>query len=75
MPKTGFINFDAKTTVWWEPSKPNVIKVCINDARFVNDEGRKPGLWISVKRSDRNNWNRLARALADAGRPAPSLEP
>jgi hypothetical protein len=53
MAKTGFINFDAKTTVWWEPSKPNVIKVCIDDARFVNDEGGKPGLWISIKRSGR----------------------
>lgn len=51
MAKTEFINFDAKTTVWWEPSKPTVIKVCINDVRFVNDDGRKPGLWISIKRS------------------------
>jgi len=76
MAKTGFINFKPKKgTVWWEPDKPNVIKLCIDDTRFVNDEGARPGLWISVKSSDRNNWNRLARALAAAGQLAPPLIP
>ena len=74
---TGHLNFKADWTVWWEPHRPNVIKVCTGDPRFVNDEGRKPGLWISVRRSERNlnNWNRLARALADAGQLAPPLMP
>lgn len=51
--------------------------VCTGDRRFVNDEGGKPGLWIPVRRCecDRKNWNRLARALADAGQPAPPLMP
>jgi hypothetical protein len=77
MAKTGFINFrPRKGTVWWEPDRqPDVIKLCIDDSRFVNDEGGRPGLWISVRRSNRNLWNRLARALAAAGQPAPSLEP
>jgi len=72
---TGSINLDMKTTIWWEPKQPNVIKICTGDPRFVNDEGGKPGLWIPVRRCerDRKNWNRLARALADAGQLAPTL--
>ena len=31
-------------------SRPNVIKTYLADPRFVNDEGRKPGLWISIRR-------------------------
>jgi hypothetical protein len=64
-----------KATIWWEPRRPNVIKICVKDRRFVNDEGGKAGLWVPVKRSDRNNWNRCARALAAAGQPAPPLVP
>jgi hypothetical protein len=75
--KTGHLNFSMRTTIWWEPRCPNVIKICTGDPRFVNDEGGKPGLWISVRRCqrDRKNWNRLARALADAGQLAPPLMP
>lgn len=76
MAESGFINFNPKkVTVWWEPHRPNMIKVCIDDAWFVNDDGQKPGLWLPIRRSDPNNWNRLARALHEAGRPAPPLEP
>ena len=66
---------NPRLTIWWEPKRPNVIKICAADPRFVNDEGRKPGLWIPIRRCqrDRNNWNRLARALAAAGQPAPPL--
>jgi hypothetical protein len=54
-----------------------VIKICTGDRRFVNDEGGKPGLWISIRRCqrNRNNWNRLARAIAAAGQPSPPLIP
>jgi hypothetical protein len=72
---SSYLNLDLRVTIWWEPKNPNVIKVCTGDPRFVNDEGKRPGLWISIRRSDRNNWNRLARALADAGRPGPPLVP
>jgi hypothetical protein len=73
--RTGHLNFDMKTTIWWEPRCPNVIKICTGDPRFVNDQGGKPGLWIPIKRCEHNrkNWNRLARALADAGQLAPPL--
>lgn len=75
--KTGYLNFNMKTTVWWERRYPNVINVCTGDPRFVNDEGGKPGLWLKVRRNqhDRKDWNRLARALADAGQPAPTVMP
>jgi hypothetical protein len=75
--KTGHLNFDMRTTIWWEPKRPNVIKICTGDPRFVDDEGGKPGLWLPVRRCqrDRKNWNRLARALADAGQLAPPLMP
>ena len=64
-------------TIWWEPRRPNVIKICTGDRRFVNDEGRKPGLWISIRRcqGNRNNWNRLARAIAAEGSAGPGLRP
>jgi hypothetical protein len=74
MRKSSSVN-DIKCNAWWEPSRPNVIKVCSADPRFVNDDGERAGLWISIKPSDRNNWNRLARALAAAGQPAPPLVP
>jgi len=45
---TGHLNFNMRTTIWWEPKRPNVIKICTGDPRFVNDEGGKPGLWIPV---------------------------
>ena len=73
MANSSFVNWEISFTIWWEPRNPNVIKICTGDPRFVNDEGGRPGLWISVKRSNPNNWNRLARALADAGKPAPPL--
>ena len=74
---TGHLNFKMRTTVWWEPRRPNVINICTGDRRFVNDEGGKPGLWLKVRRCQRNrkDWNRLARALADAGQLAPPLMP
>ena len=54
-----------------------MINICTGDRRFVNDEGGKPGLWLKVRRCQRNrkDWNRLARALADAGQLAPPLMP
>jgi hypothetical protein len=74
---SGHLYSKAGFTIWWEPKRPNVIKVCTGDRRFVDDEGRKPGLWIPIRRCERNrkNWNRLARALAAAGQPAPPLMP
>jgi hypothetical protein len=74
-----FINTSLDATFWWEERRPNVIKICSDDERFVNDEGAKPGLWISVKRTRRGRvlWNRLARPLAAEaerrGRPGPPL--
>jgi hypothetical protein len=72
---TGHIYVKAGLTIWWEPKRPDVIKICLSDRRFVDDEGGRAGLGIPVKRSDRNNWNRLARALAAAGQLAPPLVP
>jgi hypothetical protein len=65
------IHVNPWLTIWWEPRRPNVIKICTGDRRFVNDEGRKPGLWISIRRCqrNRNNWNRLARAIAARASP------
>jgi hypothetical protein len=75
--KTGHLNLNMRTTIWWEPRCPNVIKICTGDPRFVNDDGDKPGLWIPIRRCQRNrkNWNRLARALAKAGQLAPPMMP
>ena len=72
---TGHLNFGLNVTIWWYPPRPNVINVCSGDPRFVDDDGGKPGLWISVRRCERDRkiWNRLARALAAAGQPAPTL--
>lgn len=72
---SGFINLKINFTIWWEPRNPNVIKMCTGDPRFVDDDGGRPGLLISVKRDNRNLWNRLARALADVGQPGPPLVP
>jgi hypothetical protein len=73
MTASSFVHMKIGFTIWWEPGNPNVIKVCTGDPRFVNDEGQRPGLWISVRRDNPNNWNRLARALADAGQSVPPL--
>ena len=76
--KTGHLNFDMRTHhLAGSPKRPNVIKICTGNPRFVDDEGGKPGLWIPVRRCqrDRKNWNRLTRALADAGQLAPPLMP
>jgi hypothetical protein len=75
MAGSGYVRFQIDFTVWWEARRPNVIKVCTGDPRFVSDEGDRPGLWISVRPDNPNLWNRLARALADAGQPAPPLAP
>lgn len=73
MAESGYLNWNIRVTIWWEPRRPNVIKICTGDPRFVNDDGGRPGLWISVKRDTPILWNRLARALAELGQPAPPL--
>jgi hypothetical protein len=78
---SSFMNITLKVTIWWEERCPNVIKICTGDGRFVNDEGGRPGLWISVRRTRRGRvlWNRLARPLAAEaqlrGQPGPQLVP
>jgi hypothetical protein len=73
------MNITLKVTISWEERSPNVIKIYTGDRRFVNDEGAKPGLWISVRRIRRwcILWNRLARPLAAEaqrkGRSGPQL--
>lgn len=58
--KTGHLNFNMKTTIWWEPRCPNVIKVCTGDPRFVNDEGGNTcqGLMLVA-----NAWRRYRRRV------------
>ncbi len=79
MASSSFVSLDISFTIWWEPRNPNVIKMCTGDPRFVNDEGGRPGLWITFSSSPRSRhynpayFNRLARALADAGQPGPPL--
>lgn len=73
MATTGHLSANLQVTIWWEPRNPNVIKICTGDRRFVNDNGGRPGLWISVRRDNPNLWNCLARALAAAGQSAPAL--
>lgn len=73
MAATGHLSANLQVTIWWKPRNPNVIKICTGDRRFVNDNGGRPGLWISVRRDNPNLWNRLARALAAAGQLAPAL--
>ncbi len=77
MASTGHLNWLISLTIWWEPSRPDVINVCSGDYRLINDNGGRPGLWLKVRRSSQNRsaWNRLARALAEAGQPAPLLMP
>jgi hypothetical protein len=73
------MNINLQLSIWWEERCPHVIKICTGDPRFTLGEGeRGPGLWISIRRSDprsRSTWNRIARALAAAGQPAPPLMP
>ena len=74
-----FMNITLKATIWWEERRPDVIKICTGDRRFVDDQGARHGLWISIRRTRRGRvlWNRLARPLAAeaqrSGRPGPEL--
>jgi hypothetical protein len=63
-----FMNITLKVTIWWEERYPDVINICTGDRRFVNDEGARHGLWISIRRARRGRvlWNRLARLPAGA---------
>lgn len=71
--RMSFFNGDVNLTIWWDPQSPNVINVCTGDPRFVDDEGGRPGFWLNVRPADRKQWNRLARALREAGHAGPPL--
>jgi hypothetical protein len=70
-----------KITVWWQESQPDRVHVTTGDPRFVDGEGGKPGLRVVIssnpKSADYNpsNFNRVARALRDAGISAPDDVP
>ncbi|MGH3302539.1 MAG: hypothetical protein ACRDOK_12805 [Streptosporangiaceae bacterium] len=66
----GQLNYTMKPTIWWDPTQPHVLKVCTGDARSTDENGGKPGLWITVKRGCRA-FERIARALRDSGQPHP----
>lgn len=68
-------------TVWWRPDDPNRVHYTTNDPRFTDATDQRPGIRI-VFSSDPmsadyspNNFNRAARALRRAGKPAPAEVP
>lgn len=63
---------------FWHASQPDRMHLAIDDARFVDENGEKPGIRIvfssNPASADYNpaNFNRLARALREQGAPAPA---
>lgn len=65
-------------TVWWSDTQPDRVHVTTGSPQFSDENGGKFGLRIvfssNPKSADYNpgNFNRVARALRDAGIPAPA---
>jgi hypothetical protein len=74
-------NADHPVTVWWAPQETDRVHLTTGDPRFTDEAGGRLGLQVvfssNPKSADYNpgNFNRVARALADAGIPAPPEVP
>ena len=78
-PKT-YLTIDG-FSAFWHDSQPDRIHLATKDPRFVDEHGTKPGIRIvfsaNPASADYNpaNFNRVARALREAGAPAPNDAP
>ncbi|UUZ58703.1 hypothetical protein [Nocardioides sp. B-3] len=70
----------SSINVWWATTEPERIHFVVADGRMTDDLGEKPGLRLvfssNPKSADYNpaNFNRCARMLRDAGKPAPEQD-
>lgn len=84
MPQT-YLNIGTPqepVTIWWaKDSDPTRIHLTTGDPRFADENGSRLGLRVVFSSNPRSadynpgNFNRCARALADAGIDAPNLVP
>ena len=67
--------------IFWHPGQPDRIHMATNDSTFTDETGGKPGIRVVFSSNPRSvdynpaTFNRLARALKDAGAHAPSPVP
>lgn len=65
-------------TIWWSESQPDRMTLSINDPRFTEVDGTKPGLRVVFSSNPNSadyspgNYNRCARVLRGLGMPAPA---
>lgn len=76
-PAGDYLKVDKTVTIWWDSKQPTRIHYTTNDPRFADAAGEKPGIRIVFSSDPKsadfnpNNFNRCARALRAAGKPAP----
>ena len=64
-------------TIWWDSSQPTRMHYTVNDPRFTDAAGERPGIRVVFSSDPKsadynpNNINRCARALREEGKPAP----
>lgn len=79
-PQPTYLTIDG-FNAFWHDGQPDRIHLAVNDARFVDEHGEKPGIRIvfssNPASADYNpaNFNRIARALRAVGAPAPDDVP
>lgn len=72
---------DHPVTIWWAPAQPDRVHLTTGDPRFTDEHGGRAGLRVVFSSNPRSadynpgNFNRIARALAEAGIPAPDEVP
>lgn len=70
----------SSINVWWSATEPERVHFVVADSRLTDEHGEKPGLRLvfsaNPKSADYNpaNFNRCARMLRAAGKPAPDAD-
>ena len=68
-------------TIWWAAHQPDRVHLTTGDPRFTDESGGRAGLRVVFSSNPRSadynpgNFNRIARALAEAGIAAPEEVP
>jgi hypothetical protein len=68
-------------TLWWREDEPDRIMLNTGDPRFTEEDGTRPGLWITFSENSRSadynpgNYNRFVRFLRGQGIAAPPEAP
>jgi hypothetical protein len=68
-------------TLWWREDEPDRIVLSTGDPRFSEEDGTRPGLWITFSANRRSadydpkNYNRCVRFLRSQGIAAPPEVP